>query len=161
MIRILNKIDNLSLLNAYYALEQNINWTNFGHSGKQSGLQFKDNEDHWTSAVGPSSGNELLSCNLNPFFKGTVFEDIINEYKLYKTRLMWVGSKTCYSMHRDETPRIHIPIITHPDCYFVFRTGMLQHLSTDNVWWVDTTKTHTFINCSDKNRLHLVGAVKN
>jgi len=161
MIRILNKIDNLSLLNAYYALEQNINWTNFGHSGKQSGLQFKDNEDHWTSAVGPSSGNELLSCNLNPFFKGTVFEDIINEYNLYKTRLMWVGSKTCYSMHRDETPRIHIPIITHPDCYFVFRTGMLQHLSTDNVWWVDTTKTHTFINCSDKNRLHLVGAVKN
>ena len=161
MIRILNKIDNLSLLNAYYALEQNINWTNFGHSGKQSGLQFKDNEDHWTSAVGPSSGNELISCNLNPFFKGTVFEDIINEYNLYKTRLMWVGSKTCYSMHRDETPRIHIPIITHPDCYFVFRTGMLQHLSTDNVWWVDTTKTHTFINCSDKNRLHLVGAVKN
>ena len=161
MIRILNKIDNLSLLNAYYALEQNINWTNFGHSGKQLGLQFKDNEDHWTSAVGPSSGNELLSCNLNPFFKGTVFEDIINEYNLYKTRLMWVGSKTCYSMHRDETPRIHIPIITHPDCYFVFRTGMLQHLSTDNVWWVDTTKTHTFINCSDKNRLHLVGAVKN
>ena len=160
MIKILNKIDNAALLDAYYALEQNIDWTNFGHSGKQSGLQFKNNEDPWTSAVGRSSGDELLSSNLNPFFKGTIFEDIINEYNLYKTRLMWVGSKTCYSMHRDETPRIHIPIITYPDCYFLFKTGTLQHLSAGIVWWVNTKLHHTFLNCSDHPRLHLVGVVE-
>ena len=73
---------------------------------------------------------------------------------------MWIGPYACYSIHKDDTPRIHVPIITNPECYFVFKQGLLSHLPAGSVYWVDTTKFHTFMNCSDTPRLHIVGIVK-
>jgi hypothetical protein len=160
MINVLGKIDEQEILNAYNIVEENIVWTSYGHKGRQAGLQFKDNEDPWTSAVGRSSGQESMYTNLNPFFKDTIFEEVINQYNLTRTRLMWVNPYACYSVHRDETPRIHIPLITNPSCYFVFLSGRIMHLDKKLVWWVDTRKTHTFMNCSDEPRLHLVGVVE-
>jgi hypothetical protein len=160
MIKLLSHIDTQPLLAEYHRLEKDIQWTDYGHKGKQSGLQYKVDEDPWTSAVGKSQGEELAYTNLNPFFKDTIFEEIINKYNLLRTRLMWVGPYACYSMHRDETPRIHVPLITNPECYFVFHAGELSNLTTNNVWWVDTRLRHTFMNCSDQHRLHLVGVVE-
>lgn len=160
MINIIGKIDEQEILNAYNIIEENIKWTFYGHKGRQAGLQFKDNEDPWTSAVGRSSGHELMYNNLNPFFKDTIFEEVINQYNLTRTRLMWVDPYACYSIHRDETPRVHIPLITNPSCYFVFQSGKIIHLNKKLVWWVDTRKSHTFMNCSDEPRLHLVGVVE-
>jgi hypothetical protein len=31
-----------------------------------------------------------------------------------------------------------------------------HHLTMGNVWWVDTTKWHTAMNCSEKDRFHLI-----
>jgi hypothetical protein len=160
MIRQLETFDVNSLLECYYQIEKNISWTNGGHKGRQVGLQYKDHEDPWTSAVGRSRGDELSYINLNPFFKDTVFENIIKKYNLTRTRLMWVGPYACYSMHKDFTPRIHIPIVTNPDCYFVFKAGLIYHMRAGVVYWTDTTKIHTFMNCSEQSRLHLVGIVK-
>jgi hypothetical protein len=160
MIKLLSHVDVQPLLDEYSRLENSIQWTDYGHKGKQAGLQYKTDEDPWTSSVGKSQGQELVYTNLNMFFKGTVFEDVIEQYKLTRTRLMWVGPFACYSMHKDQTPRIHIPLITNLECYFVFLHGQLTNLKTGHVWWVDTTKPHTFINCSDQHRLHLVGVVE-
>ena len=160
MINVLGKIDEQEILNAYNIVEENIKWTSYGHKGRQAGLQFKDNEDPWASAVGRSLGQELMYTNLNPFFKDTIFEEVINRYNLTRTRLMWVDPYACYSMHRDETPRVHIPLITNSNCYFVFQNGKIVHLFKKVVWWVDTRKTHTFMNCSEESRLHLVGVVE-
>lgn len=161
MIKILETINYQLVVDSYNLLELSMQWIDYGHKGKQTGLQYKDNEDHWTSAVGKSNGEELSYNNLNPFFKDTIFEELIDKYKLLRTRLMWVGPYACYSMHKDQTYRIHIPLITNPECYFIFRTGQLSHLKKGYVWSVDTTKAHTFINCSDQHRLHLVGVVEN
>ena len=160
MIQVLAKIDEQPILDSFNLIEENITWTSYGHKGRQAGLQFKDNEDPWSSAVGKSQGAELAYTNLNPFFKDTIFEELIDKYKLLRTRLMWVGPYACYSMHKDQTPRIHIPLITNSECYFLFYPGQLTNLKKGSVWWVDTTKTHTFINCSDQHRLHLVGVVE-
>jgi hypothetical protein len=160
MIKILSQIDVQPILENYQSLEKNIQWTDYGHKGRQAGLQHRTGEDPWTSAVGKNKGKELDHTNLNPFFKNTAFEDIINEYKLIRTRLMWVGPYACYSMHKDTTPRIHIPLITNPECYFVFKDGSITHLSPGNTYWVDTTRFHTFMNCSNKHRLHLIGVVE-
>jgi len=160
MIKILKKINKQEILDSYRLLEPNIQWTDYSHKGKQAGLQYKVDEDPWTSAVGRIEGNELGYTNINSFFKGTIFETLINQYNLKRTRLMWVGPYACYSMHKDETPRIHIPLITNPECYFVFRSGLIEHLSDDSIYWIDTTQTHTFMNCSDQPRLHLVGVVE-
>jgi hypothetical protein len=161
MIKILETINYQLVLDSYNLLELNMQWTDYEHKGKQTGLQYKDNEDPWTSAVGKSKGEELSYTNLNPFFKNTIFEELIDKYKLLRTRLMWVGPYACYSIHKDDTSRIHIPLITNPECYFLFRTGQLTNLKKGYVWKVDTTKSHTFINCSDQHRLHLVGVVEN
>lgn len=160
MITILGNVNEQEILNAYNSIEENIQWTSYGHKGRQAGLQFKDNEDVWSSAVGRSNGQELSYVNLNPFFKDTIFEEVINRYNLTRTRLMWVNPYACYSMHQDDTPRIHIPLITNPECYFVFRKGKIIHLTKKIVWWVDTREMHTFMNCSDQPRLHLVGVVE-
>lgn len=159
MIKILNKINSMEIFREFHKLEKDIVWTEYGHKGKQSGLQYADHEDIWTSAVGRRQNSETLYSNLNDFFKNTVFEKIINEYQLKRTRLMWTYPYACYSMHRDESPRIHIPIVTNSQCFFVFKKGLIEHLSLGNVYWVDTRKFHTFINCSEFPRLHLVGVV--
>lgn len=158
MIKILSHIDVQPLLDEYSRLEKDIQWTDYGNK-KQVGLQFKDEEDPWASAVGTSKGDELAYINLNPFFKDTVFEEVINKYNLIRTRLMWVSPMTCYSMHKDTTPRVHIPMITNPECYFIFKQGIIQHMPAGFVYWTNTVNLHTFMNCSDKPRLHLIGVV--
>jgi len=160
MIKLIDTINVENILTQYQQLENIIQWTDYGHKGRQAGLQYRANEDPWTGAVGLDHGPEFEHTNLNPFFKDTIFETLIDKYNLKRTRLMWVGPYACYSMHRDQTPRIHIPLITNPECYFVFQTGKLINLTVNNVWWVDTRLRHTFINCSDHPRLHLVGVVE-
>lgn len=159
MINIIETYPVTELLDCYFKIEKNIVWTSYSDTKKQTGLQFKEGEDPWTSAVGRSTGLELEYANLNPFFKDTIFEELINQYKLKRARLMWISPMTCYSIHKDTTPRIHIPMITNSECYFVFKQGFISHLPTGSVYLVDTTKLHTFMNCSTEPRLHLIGVV--
>lgn len=157
MIKLIQNIDINPILDEYFKLEDDMVWTEYGHKGKQTGLQYIDSEDPWTSAVGLCKTEESAYSQLNPFFKDTIFEQIIKEHNLIRTRLMWVYPFACYSMHRDSSPRIHIPLITNVDCYFVFKEGLIEHLKTGSVYWVNTQLWHTFINCTTKKRLHLVG----
>lgn len=159
MIKNISVIESKEILDFYSKLDHGMSWTTYGQK-RQVGLQYKVGDDPWTSAVGRSQGDELRYDQLNQYFAGTIFETIINEYKLKRTRLMWVEPYSCYSMHRDETPRIHIPLITNPQCFFVFKSGVVEHLPINNVYWVDTRETHTFANCSEYSRLHLVGVVE-
>jgi hypothetical protein len=160
MISILDQIDSAKILEEYLKLEENIQWTVMGHKGKQAGLQYKQNEDPWTSAVGRSTGDELDCSTLNPYFANTIFEELIIKYNFKRTRLMWVNSYACYSMHKDETQRVHIPLVTNPDCYFIFKNRAPVYLKVNNVYKTDTRLPHTFMNCSEEPRLHLVGAVE-
>jgi hypothetical protein len=160
MIKVIDTINIQEILNSYYAIEKSVVWTDYGYSGKQVGLQYRKDEDPWTSAVGRSKGDELSFDILNDFFINSVFEKIINQYNLKRTRLMWLGAKCCYSMHRDYTPRVHIPLVTNPQCLFVFKHGEIEYLESGNVYWVDTRKDHSAMNGSNDWRLHLVGAVE-
>jgi hypothetical protein len=159
---ITNLIDTIDVDAVLHELNtlDSIVWTDY-IQGRQTGLQYKLGEDPWASAVGKSQGNETQYTEINPFFKNTIFETIIEKYNLKKTRLMWINEKSCYSLHSDETARIHIPLITNPECYFLFKSGSLHHLTAGSVWWVDTRLIHTFLNCSNHPRLHLVGIVTN
>ena len=159
MIENLGTIDVQSILDCYHKLEPNIIWSDYGNK-KQTSLQYKEGDNVWLSSSGKSKGDELSYDQLNPFFKDTVFEEIIKTYNLKRTRLMWVSPQSCYSMHVDSTPRIHVPMITYPDSFFVFKHRPPIHLSTGNVYKVETRLPHTFMNCSSHSRLHLIGAVE-
>lgn len=158
-LRVLSDTPIKPLIEEIQSLEEVIKWTDYGHKGKQAGLQYKDGEDQWTSAVGRMKQPEIEYNRLNPAIEGTLLEGLIKRFEMFRARLMWVGPYACYSMHRDTTMRIHIPIITNPACYFVFSDSTPIHIPAGWSYKVDTTKFHTFMNCSDKPRLHLVGAI--
>jgi hypothetical protein len=161
MIKILEQIDIQPILDFYTSVENDITWgEDYVSKGKQTGIQYKENTDPWLSAVGRSKGDELSHDQLNPFYKGTIIESLINQFNLKRTRLLWLNSGRCYSVHTDATPRIHIPLITNPQCFFIFKKGIVRHLPAGSVYWTDTRFEHTAMNGSEFPRLHLVGAVE-
>jgi|TARA_B100001094_G_scaffold79869_1_gene76123 hypothetical protein len=97
---------------------------------------------------------------LNQIFKNTIIEKIVCDLNLFRTRVMVKNQKTCYSFHQDGTWRVHIPIITDPQCVFYFpEHGQRFHLEVGKVYKINTTETHTFINGSKQQRIHLIGCV--
>lgn len=85
---------------------------------------------------------------------------IIKDLKMYRTRVMNLKSKTCYTIHKDNTKRIHIPIQTNENCFIIIDKEV-KHLPADgNYHVVDTTQYHTAVNASWENRIHLVGIIE-
>ena len=159
MIKVLDEIDNVLVLSEYLKIKDGITWIDFGSKSRQAGLQYKQDEDPWSSAVGKSKGNETLYNNLNPLIQGSLFENLILKYNLKRSRFLNLGPNSTYSMHKDASTRIHLPIITNKQCFMVFKEGLVEHLHMGKVYWTDTTKEHTAINCSELWRLHFVGVV--
>lgn len=84
-------------------------------------------------------------------------------FPVVRTRIMIQQPKSCYSIHKDKTIRMHIPIYGAYDSYgkggrFIF-TEPAEILSFEEgkVILVNTTTEHTAINCStEKERVHIV-----
>jgi hypothetical protein len=137
----------------------------------QISLQVKDENDNspdsWFSSTGRIRQQNRLIIEpqykyIHPELKGGYIDQwiqSITDYRIVRTRLLKVNPRSCYSIHSDPYPRIHIPVITNPQCLICFPDqGIMEHLSADgNSYYVDTTKKHTFINCSEELRVHLVG----
>lgn len=89
---------------------------------------------------------------------------IIEKFNLYRTRFMFLPSITCYGYHKDNTPRIHVPIETNNNCFFVLDDKIVRLPADGSVYWVNTTLPHTFVNsnshASNFTRIHLVGNTK-
>ena len=99
---------------------------------------------------------------INEVFINTEIEKIVKDFNLFRTRCMMKEGKTCYSVHRDSTWRLHVPIFTNTDCVFYFPEYKNQyHLEAGKAYLVNTTENHTFINSSNKSRWHLVGCIDN
>ena len=70
---------------------------------------------------------------------------------------MVLKPKTCYTYHIDKSKRVHIPLITNKENFFVVSDTVFRLPADGSVYEVDTTNIHTFVNGSMKNRIHLVG----
>jgi len=84
---------------------------------------------------------------------------ILSDLKMYRTRVMNLKSKTCYTYHRDITKRIHIPIETNKDCFMIVNKEVKHYPADGNYYIVDTTQYHTALNASNQDRVHLVGVI--
>ena len=95
-----------------------------------------------------------------PSLKGTVLEKYIKKYNGYRTRIMNVSPRNCYSIHRDPTPRIHIPIVTNKDAWMVWpHYNECHHMGLGYTYWADTTKFHSFMNAGVEDRIHIIMCV--
>ena len=163
LIKIVDEIDVNPILESFYKLESYIQWVDYPTT-KQTGLQYRNGNEPWTDAVGSSTYSSNTNLNkswyentsINSHFKDTIFEEIIIKYKMTRTRLIWVKPFSCYSFHTDNEPRLHIPLITNTQCFFVFKEIPIYHMQAGKLYWANTTKSHTFINCSNQPRLHLI-----
>jgi len=95
-----------------------------------------------------------------PLFNIPYTNSIIKSLGMYRTRLMRMKPKVCYSYHYDLTKRIHIPLITNDKCMFIIDDKVYRYPADGNWYLIDTTKIHTAINASYEERIHIVGCVK-
>lgn len=84
---------------------------------------------------------------------------IIKDLNMYRTRVMNMKNKTCYTIHKDTTKRIHIPIVTNEHCLIILNNEIKHYPADGNYYLVDTTQYHTAVNASKHNRIHIVGVV--
>jgi hypothetical protein len=159
------KIDEINyqqLVDCYYHIENKIVWNIDSGKSRQTSIQYADQEDVFLSATSSLLPNRLEKEYhlLNPLFVNTPFEDIVKKYNLVRSRLMWMDSKSCYSIHRDFSKRLHIPLVTNEDCRFIFPDDSeIFHLPIGGVYSVNTHKRHSFCNFSKTSRLHFLGCV--
>ena len=98
-----------------------------------------------------------------PRFKGSIFEELIESMptKVCRTRIMRLKDNEAYPIHKDSHPRIHVPIVTHSECAFLFPDDdYMKNMSANgNVYWADVTRSHTFINWGKQPRIHLLMSI--
>lgn len=124
-----------------------------------------ENPGDWHTGVGRigtlDDENEESYIHVNPSLKGSNLEKLINHYKCFRTRIMLMPSKQCYSIHADPTPRLHLPIVTNTQCWMIWPFNNQCHrMFAGDLYYTDTTQPHTFINGSEENRIHVVFGVK-
>ena len=66
--------------------------------------------------------------------------------------------KTCLSWHKDDHLRLHFPIQTQEGCFMIIEDK--SYFLNKNQWYLtNTLKSHTAINASKKDRIHLVATI--
>jgi hypothetical protein len=133
----------------------------------QISLQVKKNDNSWNESTGwlDSVIDEISFNTIHPELKDTVFDELIQSinYKVVRLRIMRMLPNTSYSIHKDPLFRIHIPIVTNDKCAFLFpENDYMKHMPADgSIYWTNTKLTHTFVNWSNKPRIHIVGTTGN
>lgn len=128
----------------------------------QIALQSRDGKN-WHEGLSKSSSKEFNetdfdTLNTKPHWELTKF---ITDNNLYRTRILKLMPKTCYTFHQDWSKRIHLSVITHPFCFMV-ENDKLVHIPADgHPYLLDTTQPHLALNGSkDCERIHIVGCTK-
>lgn len=125
-----------------------------------------ENQTDWYSGTGSldylEEKNEEKYCFINETLKGSYLEQLIKRFRSFRTRIMCMPPRKCYSVHRDLTKRIHIPIVTNDQCWMVWPTDKeCFKLLEGRIYLTDTTKLHTYLNGHETlERIHLVMAVE-
>jgi hypothetical protein len=104
--------------------------------------------------------DEADFCVFNSSLTHTYMYEIYKQFtKPGRFRIMRIKPITCYSVHKDKNPRLHIVLKTNPDAYFIFPDdNEVFRIPLDGyAYRVDTRKSHTYINGSrSEDRIHLV-----
>ena len=134
--------------------------------GVQTSSADKSNPEQYYESIGRITPGliEADFTHIHPELKDGFIEKFINsigDYKLVRTRIMYMNPKTCYSIHMDPTDRIHLPILTNISCFMIFpENSVVKHMPADGtVYYTKTTTNHTFINGSTLPRIHLVSSI--
>lgn len=93
-----------------------------------------------------------------PLFDIPTINRCLDKYGLKRTRIMKSNSKSCLKLHSDLTKRIHIPLISNPDCFMMI-DDQVYYLEPGKIYLTNTTLKHTAVNASSSFRVHIVGCL--
>ena len=127
--------------------------------------QMSPNETSWTNGIGRidqlDHQDEHLYTFINKELAGSKLADLIKKYKAFRTRIMILPPRQCYSIHADPTPRLHIPIITNKQSWMIWpHLNICENMRLGKIYWTDTTKHHSFLNGGETARVHIVMGVE-
>jgi hypothetical protein len=148
-----------------YRLKEAIDNIPIDYKNQQISLQMREgSEDPWYESCGQLKSMIKAESEYNliiPELKGTYIDEMFQllPFEPFRTRLMYLDKKSCYSIHRDYQPRYHVAIFTNPLAKIIFtEKERVFHIPSDGyLYFVDTREEHTAINGSLKEkRLHLL-----
>jgi hypothetical protein len=127
----------------------------------QFSLQGKSKDDFNSSTSYDYSLREDEKEFIYPLYDLPYTNSILEEFKLFRTRVMKMINGTAYGLHVDNTPRIHIPLETNDKCLFIIDDVVYRMPADGSVYFADTTKPHTAINANTNRfiRTHIVGNI--
>lgn len=136
-----------------------VGWNDLDQVGLQGHKPNLDPLENWKA----STGRKKNTPYPENYFKYSLWQSptinrYLEKYGMVRSRLMVSHQKTCLSMHQDMSKRIHIPLITNPDCIMII-DNQVYHLEPGKIYLTDTTLKHTAVNASRKLRAHIVGCV--
>jgi hypothetical protein len=94
-----------------------------------------------------------------PLFNLPYTNSLLKEYGLVRTRIMNLPKKHCLSYHYDPTNRVHFPLITNEDVFYVVEDKICRMNEPGVVYKLEAVKKHTVVNASLKHRIHIVGVL--
>lgn len=132
----------------------------------QTSVQNSDGSEDYLEGTGSKPGElDNKWANLRSDLKGTWWETFFAglPWPVFRTRIMVMEPRSCYSIHKDTSPRLHIALRTRPQAKFIFTDpAEIIHIPADgHIWWVDTRHEHTAINASLEHRWHLLMSMDN
>ena len=130
----------------------------------QASVQSPSIGEHWNCSVGRLKGIDASENQyIYPIFKKAVLiNHYLESFNIYRARIMISKPKECYTIHKDDSPRIHIPVTSNPKCLMLINSTS-YYLAPGKVYWTDTRFPHTALNGSSNSstRIHIVGCVEN
>lgn len=164
LVKYINRITNLEELTAeVFQLIEEIK----PEKNQISCQMTNTDSENWEESIGSlndlANQDELAYRYVPERLRGSLLEKLIIDFDGFRTRIMLMPPRKCYSVHRDPTKRIHIPIVTNDQCWMVWpQENYCHQLLQGRSYLTDTTKPHTFFNGhSEFNRIHIVMSVRN
>ena len=159
---VLQEVDHLKILNEADSIKVALDkgWSNMPD---QVGLQGHKPDLNPLTEYENSCGRGHRMQYPENYFKYDLWDipivnSIMAKYGMIRTRLMASKPKTCLTIHADMSKRIHIPLMSNPECLMVIE-DRAYYLEPGKVYLTNTTLRHTALNGSQTNRLHIVGCI--
>lgn len=130
----------------------------------QISVQTNGSADWEQSAGWLKNGTTEVSFNqIHPELAGSEIDAYLKwlPFQVVRTRVMVMAPGRQYSVHKDPTWRLHLPLVTNEKAKFIFADENFSvHMPADGrLHLVDTRLMHTAVNDGDTDRIHLVSVV--
>jgi len=160
-IQVLEEIDHEAILSEANSIKVYLKkgWRDVTQIGIQGHKPNLNPEKEWKNSIGRVTKLQYPETYFKyPLFDTPIINRLMEKYSMIRTRIMLSDPKTCLTRHEDLSKRIHIPLVTNPDCLMIIEDSA-YFLEPGKVYLTNTTLRHTAVNASLFGRIHIVGCV--